>query len=64
MEPWDFHERYPFIDVDSIPGYLDHKLPKWTDGCPNHDGDKSLVVTYVAKFIICTTRLKLINEDV
>jgi hypothetical protein len=64
MAPWDFHERYPFIDVDNLPGYPNHRLSKWADNCPKHDGDRSLAITYVEKFIRCTTRLKMIHEDV
>jgi hypothetical protein len=64
MAPWDFHEFYPFIDVDSILIYPNHRLSKWIDGCLEHDGDMSMVFTYVAKLIRYTKILKSVHEYV
>jgi hypothetical protein len=64
MAPWDFHERYPFIDITNVPGYPNHIPQEWRDNCPQYDGNPTLTVSHVLQFLKYVSHLKVIHEDV
>jgi hypothetical protein len=51
MAPWEFHEIYKAIDVKSVPGYPNHYSLDWLDDCPKFDGDHSLAISHIVKFL-------------
>jgi hypothetical protein len=51
MAPWDFHKTYPSIDFENIPGYPNKFNVKWSKNYPKYEGDQSLVITHVVKFL-------------
>jgi len=60
----DIHKLYLYTDTDNLTRCSNNFLPEWSEGCPKYDCDPFLAITYIAKFIKHTKRLKVKYEDV
>jgi hypothetical protein len=61
---WAFHNVYPSLDVQNIPGYPNHFSVEWRSSCSKFDGDPTLVVTHVMEYMKYASRLNVLHEDV
>jgi hypothetical protein len=64
MAPWELHEMFPSLDIKNVSGYPNHFSLDWGDNCPKFDGDPSLAITHVVKFLKYTSEINVIHEDV
>jgi hypothetical protein len=62
--PWEFHNVYPSLDVQNVPGYPKHYPTEWKESCPKFDGDPALEVTHVMNYMNCALSLNELHEDV
>jgi hypothetical protein len=62
--PWAFHNVYPSLDVQNVPGYPNHCPTEWRENCPKFDGDPALAVTHVANYMKYVSSLDVLHEDV
>jgi hypothetical protein len=62
--PWAFDKVYPSFDVQYIPRYPNHFPTEWRENCPKFNGDPTLVVTHVVKYIKYGSSLDLLHEEV
>ena len=62
--PWDFHNAYPSLDVQNIPGYPNHFSIEWREIFPEFDVDLALAVTHVMEYMKYASRLNVLHEDV
>jgi hypothetical protein len=54
---------FPSIVIKNIVGYPNHFSPDWGNNCPKFDGDLSLAITHVVKFLKYTSEINVIHED-
>jgi len=64
MAPWELHERYPSLDIKNAPGYPNHYSPYWLDDCLKFDGDHSLAISHIVKFLKQISKVNVVHEDV
>jgi len=62
MSPWEFVELYKVVDVKSVLGYLNDYPQDWLNYCPKFDGDPSLSISHVVKYLKCTLEINAIHE--
>jgi hypothetical protein len=62
--PWEFHNVYPSLDVQNVPGYPNHFSTEWRENFPKFDGDPSLAVTHVVNYMKYALSLNVLHEDV
>jgi hypothetical protein len=62
--PWDFHNVYPSLDVQNIPGYPNHFSVEWREIFPEFDVDLALAVTHVMEYMKYASILNVLHEDV
>jgi hypothetical protein len=59
MTPWE--QLYPFIDFESIQGYLHYFDTKWLNNSPRFGG---LPITHVVEFLNFISEIELEGEDI
>jgi hypothetical protein len=62
--PWAFHNVYPSLDVQNVPGYPNHCPTEWRASCPKFDGDPALTLTHVVNYMKYASSLNVLHEDV
>jgi hypothetical protein len=62
--PWEFHNVYPSLDVQNVPGYPNHCPIEWRELFPKFDGDPALTVTHVVNYMKYASSLNVLHEDV
>jgi hypothetical protein len=56
MEPWDFHERYPSIDFENIPGYPNEfdVDARWLEDYPKFEGFVIIHIVELFEYLLET----------
>jgi hypothetical protein len=55
---------YPYIDVQNIHGYPNHFSTEWRESCSKFNGDRSLAVIHVVKYMKYASILNVLHEYV
>jgi hypothetical protein len=62
--PWAFNKVYSSHNVQNIPGYPNLCPAWWREKWPKFDGDPTLVVTHVVKYMRYASSINVMHEDV
>jgi hypothetical protein len=58
------HERFPSLGIKDIIGYPNHFSLDWVYDCPKFNGDPTLAITHIVRFLKYTSKINVIHEDV